>query len=201
MPSGRFLLASQKLPATQPSDFDDVPGAGKLFLSELPSWRIDCISAARPWCSLLSPSELGMCSTLKALPYKPHHHSLLLDMGQRGAEGRVSFALRLGPHTLAPPTDVILRDVGDHWPLDLNSDEVEGLSWKTHALCQKWHTASSTVTPWAANSVSLGLLGQGYLQYWGGIWRLVLVQPVVLLAVSHHVTPEPWNVKVGCRDW
>lgn len=100
-----------------------------------------------------------MDSTLEASPCKSYHHSFLLDMAKRGAEGRASFALRLGPHTLDPPTDVIFRDVGDHWPLDLNSDETEGLSWKTHVLSQKRHTASSTVTPWAANSVSLGLLG------------------------------------------
>lgn len=30
MPTGRFLLVPQKLLVTWPSDFDDVPGAGKL---------------------------------------------------------------------------------------------------------------------------------------------------------------------------
>lgn len=44
-------------------------------------------------------------------------------------------------------------------PLDLDSDKVEGLSWKIAVLFQKWHTASSTVTPWAVNSSSWGLLG------------------------------------------
>lgn len=44
-------------------------------------------------------------------------------------------------------------------PLDLNSDEVEGLSWKIPVLFQKWPTVSSTVTPWAANSSSRRLLG------------------------------------------
>lgn len=56
-----------------------------------------------------------MSSTREASPCKPHYHSFLLDMGKRGMEGRVSFALRLGPHTLDPATDVILRGVGDYW--------------------------------------------------------------------------------------
>lgn len=94
----KALLLPQKLPVIQPSDFDEVPGGWDTDLfSALPSWGIDCISAARPWCFLLAPSELGMDPTLEASPHKPHYRNFLLDIGERGAEGQSSFCSEVRP--------------------------------------------------------------------------------------------------------
>lgn len=101
-------------------------------------------------------------------------------MGKRGAEGRVFFCSEIRPCTSDRPTDVILRGVGEHLTLDLNSVKIEELSWKTHVLFQKWATASATVPQRAAHSsVSWGCWEQIYLKYWGSIWRLTVAWSVV----------------------
>lgn len=84
--------------------------------------------------------------------------------------------------------------------MDLSSDEVEGLTCKIPVLLQKWHTASSTVTPWAANSSSRGLLGTRLPEIAGvafGDSYGPSLYSVCLL--SHYVISEPRNAKVGCR--
>lgn len=69
-------------------------------------------------------------------------------------------------------------------PLDLNSDKVEELSWKTRSFFSRGSTASATVPQWAApSSISRSDWEPIYLNA-GSIWRLAVALRVVF-AFSH----------------
>lgn len=86
--------------------------------------------------------------------------------------------------------------------LDLNSDKVEELSWKTLSffsrgppllpLCHNGllPQVSPTVTG-NQSTCNAGVAFGG--SRWPCVWSL--------LALSHHVTPEAWSVKVGRWCW